>query len=97
MEVINLRQMTVRKIPNEVERMIKKEAEKKKLSLNKAVVSILEKAAGVKGEEKKKKTLYRDLDHLSGIWTKEEAKTFKKELQLQRKIDGDLWKKTESC
>jgi hypothetical protein len=87
--------MTVRKIPNEVERMIKKEAEKKKLSLNKAVVSLLEKAAGVKGEEKKKKTLCRDLDHLSGIWTKEEAKTFKKELQLQRKIDEGLWKRIE--
>ncbi len=90
-----MRQITVRKIPDEVEKMIKKEAEKKKLSLNKAFISILEKAAGVKGEEKKKKTLYRDLDHLSDIWTKEEAKTFNKKLQLQRKIDEDLWKKTE--
>ena len=90
-----MRQVTLRKIPDEVERMIKKEAEKKKLSLNKAFISILEKAAGVKGEKKKKKTLYRNLDHLSGIWTKEETQTFNKKLQFQRKIDEDLWKKTE--
>jgi hypothetical protein len=95
MEVMDLRQITLRKIPDEVEKIIKREANRKGLSLNKAFISLLERAAGAKGKEKKKKTLYRDLDHLSGIWTKEETQTFNKKLQLQRKIDEDLWKKTE--
>jgi hypothetical protein len=94
MEVMDLKQITLRGIPREVERIIKTEAERRGLSLNKAFLSILEKAAGVKGEAKKKKTLYHDLDHLSGIWAKEETKAFEKGLKLQRKIDEALWKKT---
>lgn len=90
-----MKQITLRKIPNEVEKVIKKEAEKKGLSLNKAFLSLLEKASGMAGKEKKRKVLYHDLDHLAGIWTKEEANTFNKNLDLQRKIDDDLWKKAE--
>jgi hypothetical protein len=40
--VIHLKQITLRGIPAEVERMIKREAEKKGLSLNKAFVSLYE-------------------------------------------------------
>jgi len=94
MEVIDLKQITVRGIPGEVEKMIKKEAERKGLSLNKTFISLLERAAGTKGKEKKKKALYHDLDHLSGVWAKEEGGTFKRNLQFQREIDEDLWKKT---
>ena len=89
-----MKQMTVRGIPREVETMIKKEAERKGLSFNKAFISFLERASGRKGKEKKKKALCHDLDHLSGVWAKEEGETFKKTLQFQRKIDEDLWKKT---
>jgi hypothetical protein len=95
MEVMDLKQITVRKIPDEVEKVIKKEANRKGLSLNKAFISLLERAAGAKGKEKKKRTTYHDLDHLSGIWTKEEAKIFIRNLEFQRKIDEDLWKRIE--
>ena len=89
-----MKQITIRGIPDEVEKIIRKEAEKKGESLNKAFLSLLEKLSGVKGKEKKKKTLYHDLDHLSGVWTKEEWATFKKNLGFQRKIDEEIWKKT---
>lgn len=89
-----MKQITLRGIPHEVERMIKKEAERRGLSLNKAILSTLEKAAGVKGEAKKKKTLYHDLDHISGIWAKEEAEAFEKGLKFQRKIEEAIWKRT---
>jgi intergrase/recombinase len=95
MEVIDLKQITVRRIPDEIERMIKKEAERKGLSLNKAFLAILEKASGLRMKEKKEKALYHDLDHLSGIWSKEEAETFKRNLGLQRKINEELWKSKE--
>ena len=90
-----MKQITIRGIPGEVEKVGKKEAERKGMSLNKAFISLLEKAAGIKKEAKKKKSLYHDLDHLCGIWTKEEAKAFERNLELQREIDEDLWKKAE--
>jgi hypothetical protein len=90
-----LRQITLRGIPYEIEKMIKKEAERKGLSFNKAFISLLERATGLKAKEKKKKALYHDLDHLSGIWAKEEAETFQRNLAFQRVIDEELWKKAK--
>ncbi len=92
-----MKQVTVRGLPLEVEKMIKKEARRKGLSLNKAFVSVLERAAaGKKGEKNKKRNLYHDLDHLFGIWSKREFGVFQRNLDLQRKIDEEVWKKAES-
>ena len=92
-----MKQVTVRGLPREVEEMIKKEARSKGLSLNKAFVSVLARAAaGKKGGKNKKRNLYHDLDHLFGIWSKEEAAVFQRNLVIQRKIDEELWKKAES-
>ena len=93
--MIELRQITLRGIPEEIERMIKKEAEREGLSFNKAFISLLERATGLKAKERKKKILYHDLDHLSGIWTKDEAETFQRSLAFQRGIDEELWKKAK--
>ncbi len=90
-----MKQITVRGVPDEIGRKIKKEADRKGLSLNKAFISLLENAAGTKSRGKKRRDLCHDLDHLSGIWAKEEAETFKKSLGFQRRIDEDLWKKTK--
>jgi hypothetical protein len=96
-EVVILKQVTVRGLPREVEEMIKKEARRKGLSLNKAFVSVLERAAvGKKGVKNKKRNLYHDLDHLFGIWSKQEFAVFQRNLDIQRKIDEELWKKAES-
>lgn len=91
-----MKQITLRGIPNEIERMIKKEAETKGLSLNKAFISLLEKTAGTKGKVKKRKSLHHDLDHLCGVWTKREAEEFAKTVRFQRTIDEGLWKKAKS-
>jgi len=90
-----LKQITIRGIPKEVEKIIRDEAEKKGASLNKAFLSLLQKVTGVKAQGKKKKTLYHDLDHLSGVWTKAEWAAFRKDLGIQRKIDEAIWKKTD--
>jgi hypothetical protein len=86
----------VRGIPVDIERMIKREAESKGLSLNRAFVSILEKATGTKEKVQKKRSLHHDLDHLCGIWTKSEAEEFTNSVEFQRRIDEDLWKKAKS-
>jgi hypothetical protein len=96
MEVDDLKPITIRGIPNEIEKMIRKEAKNKRLSLNKTLIAFLEKGAGIKGANREKVALYHDLDHLCGVWTKEEAQTFERSLDLQRKIEEELWKKTGS-
>jgi hypothetical protein len=89
-----MKQITLRSIPENVKKTVKKEAERKGVSLNKAIISLLEKAVGVQAMAKKKKALYHDLDHLVGLWSQEEAAVFDKRLKTQRKVDAELWKKS---
>lgn len=89
-----MKQITLRSIPDEIEKAVKKEAKAKGLSLNKAFLSLLGSASGVSSREKKKETLHRDLDYLSGVWTKDDLRRFNTALEFQRKIDERLWKKT---
>lgn len=91
-----MKQITLRGISGDIERMIKREAERKGLSINKAFISLLEKATGTKKRRQKRKFLHHDLDHLCGIWTKREIKEFTKNIGFQRTIDEDLWKRTRS-
>ncbi|MDP2971391.1 MAG: hypothetical protein Q8P64_19625 [Deltaproteobacteria bacterium] len=91
-----MKQITLRGIPVEIERMIKKEAERKGLSLNKAFISLVEKATGTKEKMQKRKSMHHDLDHLCGIWTKRDAEEFTKNVEFQRTIDEGLWKNTKS-
>lgn len=91
-----MKQITLRGIPVEIERMIKKEAERKGLSLNKAFISLVEKATGTKEKMQKRKSIHHDLDHLCGIWTKRDAEEFTKNVEFQRMIDEGLWKNTKS-
>jgi len=89
-----MKQMTIRGIPEEVQKEVKREAERKGLSLNRAFISVLERAATGKSPEKKKRVLHHDLDHLAGLWSREESAAFEKNLRGQRKVDEALWKKT---
>lgn len=84
--------ITVRGIPDEIEKKLRKDSKKKGVSLNKALISLLEKSIGIT-KEGKRIPFYHDLDHLCGIWEKDEAEVFNKNLELQRKVDEDLWKK----
>ena len=91
-----MKQITLRGIPVDIERMIKREAGRKGLSLNKAFISLLEKTTGTKQKAQKRKSLHHDLDHLCGVWTKGEAEEFTKNVEFQRTIDEGLWKKAKS-
>ena len=54
-EMNTLKQITIRNIPDEIERIVKKEARVKVLSLNKAFISLLERATGIRAKVKKKR------------------------------------------
>ncbi len=80
-----MKQITIRSMPDEVKKTVQKEAAQKGMSLNKAILSLLERAVGTKAPEKKKRVLCHDLDHLAGLWSREEASLFDKHLKAQRK------------
>lgn len=86
-----MKQITIRGIPAEIEKLVRKEAQKKGISINKAFLSLIEKTTGVRGAQKDKAACH-DLDRFFGIWTKAEASRFNDCLEKQRSIDDDIWK-----
>lgn len=82
--------VTLRKVPPEVSRVVERRAKERGTSINKAVISLLEEAAGIQ-RKGRGSTLYHDLDALAGSWTKEEAATFEEVLRKQRRVDPELW------
>ena len=82
--------ITVRGVPPDVARVIRRKADETGESINRVVIRLLEEGAGV--GKKRKALLHHDLDRLIGVWSREEAKAFNRELAGQRKIDPELWK-----
>ncbi len=80
----------VRKLPPAVARAVKEKARREKLSLNKAIVRLLEEATGT--EKGTKRVVHHDLDEFFGTWTKREADAFDEALREQRQIEPEMWR-----
>ncbi len=85
-----MKQLTIRGLPPDIEKEVAREASENGLSYNKAIISLLKRAAesGRKGN----KALCHDLDHLCGRWNDREGEEFEQHLLEQRRIDENLWK-----
>jgi hypothetical protein len=81
--------ITVRNLPPAVAKAVKDKARRERLSLNQAIVRLLEEATG---EKPGKKVVHHDLDHLAGRWSEEEYQQFLDALREQRQIDPEMWK-----
>jgi antitoxin FitA-like protein len=81
--------ITVRNLPPAVAKAVKDKARKERLSLNQAIVRLLEEATG---EKRSKKVAHHDLDHLAGKWSEEQYQQFMDALREQRQIDPEMWK-----
>jgi hypothetical protein len=81
--------ITVRNLPPAVAKAVKDKARRERLSLNQAIVRLLEEAMG---EKPGKKVVHHDLDHLAGRWSEEEYQQFLDALREQRQIDPEMWK-----
>lgn len=82
--------ITVRNLPPAVAKAVKEKARKEKLSLNKAIVRLLEEATGV--DRGKERVIHHDLDHLAGTWSEREYEEFMSALREQRQIDPEMWR-----
>jgi hypothetical protein len=85
-----MKAITLRNIPLDVDKTIRRRAREKRISANKAVISLLEEH--LMKDQRRQTELHHDLDNLCGAWTKAEATAFDKTLMKQRAIDPDLWK-----
>ena len=74
-----MKAITLRNIPSAIQKAIQKKAAQKGISVNKAVLELLQERVGIL--EGRKKTLHHDLDDLAGTWSAREAKAFEKRLQ----------------
>lgn len=81
--------ITVRNLPPAVARSVREKARKEKLSLNKAIVKLLEEATGTGSG--KRRVVRHDLDRFFGTWTEAEADAFEQTLREQRQIDPEMW------
>jgi len=68
---------------------LKKEAEKQKISVNSLILQIVEQGLG--NIIPRKKSLFHDLDHLAGTWSKEDESEFNKNIESFEKGDKQVW------
>lgn len=80
--------ITVRKLPPAVVKAVKERARREKLSLNKAIVALLEEVTAARTAKK----VHRDLDHLAGTWSEEEHDQVMSAVREQRQVDPEMWK-----
>ncbi|MGH7232786.1 MAG: hypothetical protein ACREJU_15730 [Nitrospiraceae bacterium] len=85
-----MKAVTLRNLPPHLDKTIRQRAREKRMSINKAVIALLEEHVNL--DNKNPSTLHHDLDDLCGSWTKAEATAFEKILTKQRAIDPGLWR-----
>jgi len=86
-----LKAITLRHLPGPLARAVRERAARYHISLNKAVIQLLEEAYGTSGTAAPPHP-YRDLDHLIGAWTRAQGRAAERALAAQRHIDPELWK-----
>ena len=83
-----MNQMTLRKIPEELERQLRRVAKERGQSLNKTAIELMMEALGLKKEPERK----RDLSQLAGSWSQEEADAFDRNVQIFEQVDEEMWR-----
>ena len=87
-----MNQLTIRGFDDELAGRIRQLANAEGISLNRAVLKLLRRGAGL-GERHDNANLVGDsLDHLIGTWTEEEASEFDRALEDFSRIDEEMWR-----
>jgi hypothetical protein len=86
-----MNQLTVRGFGDELERRIRRLAERENISLNKAALRLLERGAGLEPMPERK-VIGDALDDFIGDWSDEEAAAFRESQKPFEQIDEEFWK-----
>ena len=79
-------QYTIRKVPEQVDRLVRQQAKKTYKSLNAVLLAILKRGVGMADEPVE----YHDLDELAGSWVADPD--FDAAIEAFESIDEELWK-----
>lgn len=77
-------QLTIRGVDRRLHDALKQEADRRGLSINRYVLSLLLEASGMVNKVTAEPMEYHDLDHLAGTWTAQEYDEFESQLAVQR-------------
>lgn len=80
-------QITLRHLPENLERQIRRLARENNASINKTIIRLLQKSLGIIPDENKQ----RDLGDLSGKWSNKAAKEFEENTRIFETIDNEIW------
>jgi len=86
-----VKQLTIRGFDPRLERKIRQLARAEGISLNKAVLRLLRKGAGLVEKGPGEDTVGDSLDHLIGTWTPAETAEIEAALRDLSEIDESLW------
>ena len=85
-----MKAITLRNVPAPIDHAIRNKAKKQGVSINKALIQLLEEHLGEKTAQTGH-ARFHDLDALAGSWSNEETTAFNQTLAQQRAIDLTLW------
>ena len=86
-----MKTITVRGLDEIIAKNLKRMAGQNGKSVNQFVLDTLKERLGLK-KEKRYTVVHHDMDHLFGIWSENEFKRIQGKIDLERKIDKELWK-----
>jgi hypothetical protein len=85
-----MKALTLRNLPKDLALRIARDARKRGISLNRAVIDLLLSTSGIPSAPRQPQE-YRDLDSLFGVWSPKDLAEFEKSLAAQRAIDAEIW------
>ncbi len=87
-----LKQLTIRGFGEPLARKIRETARREGISLNQAVLRLLNRAAGLERPHVDERTVGSGLDDLIGTWSDEETDEFDAAVAELRIVDEDIWR-----
>ena len=86
-----MNQLTIRGFDSDLERSIRQLAAREGISLNRAVLRLLRRGAGLGNHDHQANVVGDSLDHLIGTWSPEEAAEFEDALRDLSRVDEAMW------
>ncbi len=82
-----MKTITVRNVPPDMANALAEETQRRGLSLNRTVLSLMHEALGLANERRRSNGLRR----FAGTWTEDEFRLFEEAVASFQEIDEDMW------
>ena len=84
-------QLSIRGVDEKLSAALKREAARRDTSVNKTIIRLLAEAVGTASRQERP-AVNHELDHLSGVWTEEDAAEFGAAAACFEEIDEEMWR-----